>query len=86
MMEKIELIDNKLNIEFKLGDIILHKFKYNNELRIAKYKYIKLIKSGEYLIKRINIDRKDILYFTVSKFWFVKKGTETYLIGDEEIA
>ena len=52
----------------------------------AKYKYIKLIKSGEYLIKRINIDRKDILYFTVSKFWFVKKGTETYLIGDEEIA
>jgi hypothetical protein len=80
-MKKIELVDNKLNVELKPGDIILHKSK----LGIAKYKYIS-IKNNEYLIKRIDITRKNILHFTVSKFWFVRKGTETYLIGDDDIA
>jgi len=80
-MKKIELVNNKLNVELKPGDIILHKSK----LGIAKYELFS-IKLDTYFIKRIEVTRKNILYFTVSKFWFVKKGTETYLFGDEDIA
>jgi hypothetical protein len=63
-MKKIEIINNKLNVDLKPNDKILLQSKSG----IAKFEYI---------------SRKNILYFTVSKFWFVKKGTATYLLGDD---
>ena len=87
-MKKIEIIDNKLNVVLKPNDKILLQSKSG----IAKFEYISR-KNDEHLIKRIGVERigverigverKNILYFTVSKFWFVKKGTATYLLGDD---
>jgi hypothetical protein len=77
-MKKIEIIDNKLNVDLKPNDKILLQSKSG----IAKFEYISR-KNDEHLIKRIGVERKNILYFTVSKFWFIKKGTATYLLGDD---
>ena len=76
-MKKIELVNNQLNVNLKPNDKILLQTKSG----IAKFEYISR-KNDEYLIKRIEVERKYILYFTVSKFWFIKNGTVTYLLTE----
>ncbi|WP_338947593.1 hypothetical protein KST87_07190 [Fusobacterium nucleatum] len=53
-MKKIELVDNKLNVELKPGDIILLKSLYCGEYKTTKYKYIMESKTspGMYLIRK----------------------------------
>ena len=68
-MKKIELVDNKLNVELKPGDIILLKSLYCGEYKTTKYKYIMESKTspGMYLIQRIDEDQTLSLHLGVSK-------------------
>ena len=86
-MKKIELVDNKLNVELKPGDIILLKSLYSGEYKTTKYKYIMESKTspGMYLIQRIDEDQTLSLHLGVSKNWFVRGSNETYLMEVEDI-